>query len=224
MRTARRRADTAVTPRPKTPGDTVARTAPPRPPQPPAPPHAVVVGAGLDGLAAASALGRHVERVTLVAREDLPDPAMGGRGGARSRHGRLLRCVLDSPRVVVRPGLEAVGLVVAEGRVEGVVVRTRRVGGPRPTLTIHADLVVDARDGYRQIALAPAADGLVVLGPFPPERGAAGDGGMVRAAGTAAVLDRCLTEHLRRCATLSGFSVTAQRAVAQADPGWTAGS
>ena len=203
----------------------MARTAHPSPPQPQAPPHAVVVGAGLDGLAAASALGRHVERVTLVAREDLPDPAMGGRAGGRSsRHRRLLRCVLDSPRVVVRPGLEAVGLVVDEGRVEGVVVRTRRVGGPRPTLTIHADLVVDARAGYRQIPLASAADGLVVLGPFSPEPGADGDGGAARATTTAAVLDRCLTEHLRQCATLSGFSVTAQRAVAQADPGWPAGS
>ncbi|HEX6422059.1 MAG TPA: hypothetical protein VFZ79_01180 [Acidimicrobiales bacterium] len=195
----------------------MARTAPPPPTHPPAPPHAVVVGAGLDGLAATTALGRHVERVTLIAREDLPGPAVGRHGGARNRHRRLLRCVLDSPRVVVRPGLEAVGLVVAAGRVEGLVVRTRRVAGPRPTLTIHADLVVDARDGHRQIALAPAADGLVVLGPFPPGR--AGDDGAARAATTAAALDRCLAEHLRRCATLSGFSLAAQRAVAQADPG-----
>lgn len=196
----------------------MADTAPPAPTHRPAPPHAVVVGAGLDGLAAAAALGRHVERVTLLTRDDVPGPIAGRYGGARNRHRRLLRCVLDCPRVVVRPGLEAIGLVVAAGRVEGVVVRTRRVAGPRPTLTIQADLVVDARDGHRQIALAPAADGLVVLGPFPPGP-AEGDDGAARAATTAAVLDRCLAEHLRRCATLSGFSPAAQRAVARAETG-----
>ena len=37
------------------------------------PAHALVVGAGMAGLAAAQALSRHVERVTLVERDDLPD-------------------------------------------------------------------------------------------------------------------------------------------------------
>jgi 2-polyprenyl-6-methoxyphenol hydroxylase-like FAD-dependent oxidoreductase len=42
------------------------------------PSHAVVVGAGMGGLAVAQALARHVERVTVIERDDLPDRP-GGR-------------------------------------------------------------------------------------------------------------------------------------------------
>jgi 2-polyprenyl-6-methoxyphenol hydroxylase-like FAD-dependent oxidoreductase len=58
---------------------------------PPAPAHAVVVGAGVAGLAAAAALRRHVERVTIVERDVLPSlPAVrSGVPAGRHAHGLL---------------------------------------------------------------------------------------------------------------------------------------
>ena len=181
----------------------------------PFPPHAVVIGAGLDGLAAAHALGHHLERVTLVERDDVPDRAAPGTMVPHSRYVHALRRVLDSPQVVMRAGLEVVGLVVVADRVRGVDVRPRRaVGAAAAAVTIDADLVVDTGH-HRHRWLAALPDGLVVIGEAA---GAGGGGGATRrgitAELTAAVLGRCLDEHLTVGADLTGFSAVAQRAVA----------
>ncbi|HKY68688.1 MAG TPA: FAD-dependent oxidoreductase, partial [Acidimicrobiales bacterium] len=53
-------------------------------PTPRRPPHAVVVGAGPDGVEAALVLARLVERVTLVDAADVPGPEwQDGPGGRR---------------------------------------------------------------------------------------------------------------------------------------------
>lgn len=212
---------------------------PPRPhaaprdrPGPPAGPiaaHAVVIGGGIAGLAAAQALSRRVERVTIIERDDLPDRPGNRTGVPQSRHvhafqsgglaalERLVpgcaaelraagatpvripadvlwlspagwmprvpgqdrhvvlsasrdllewtvrRRVLESPQVLVRSGLEVCGLVVRSGRVEGVQVRSRRLGAAGPVVAIAADLVVDA--GGRR---SPAPEWLRVAGIAPP--------------------------------------------------------
>lgn len=104
--------------------------------------HAVVVGAGPAGAAAALALAATTERVTLIDRADVPGPEWE----ARPRPADVA-AVLESPQVVVRAGLEVVGLVVrddgGEPRVGGVLVRSRHAGGP--VTEIGADVVVDAR-------------------------------------------------------------------------------
>jgi NADPH-dependent 2,4-dienoyl-CoA reductase/sulfur reductase-like enzyme len=104
--------------------------------------HAVVVGAGPAGVAAALALAARTERITLVDRADVPGPEWE----ARPRPADV-RAVLESPQVVVRAGLEVVGLVVrddgGEPRVGGVLVRSRHAGGA--VTEIGADFVVDAR-------------------------------------------------------------------------------
>jgi 2-polyprenyl-6-methoxyphenol hydroxylase-like FAD-dependent oxidoreductase len=187
---------------------------------PPRPTHAVVVGAGLAGLTAARALSRHVERVTLVERSDLPgrppnrssmppsrrvdvlhpdglaalERLLPGFGDDLVAHGAVRlaaprdicwtsaarhlhpfagpartvlsatrdlvawvthRLVADTPQIIIRSGLEAVGLVVTPppvphtvGRVRAVDVRPRGAATADPTESIVADLVVDA-SGHR---------------------------------------------------------------------------
>ena len=180
--------------------------------------HAIVIGAGPEGLACAEVLGLRLERVTLIERHDIPDHGAPGDTACPARPAAALRRVLDAPRVVVRPGLEVVALVLCPDRVRGVAVRPRR-GGAREPVTILADLVVDAT-GWRHDRLVGLPDGLVVVaGP--------GDGGAVdgqvgrdqvasRAVVTASALGRCLDHHLARRAGLCGFSAVAQRAVAGA--------
>jgi 2-polyprenyl-6-methoxyphenol hydroxylase-like FAD-dependent oxidoreductase len=189
------------------------RRALPTPHRPPLVAHAVVVGAGPAGLAAALALGRHAERVTVVERDDVADrlgvrscarpgphaqlvgvtalaalerlvpgfrddavaagavplvvPAPGGGPGlAASRElmtAVLRRRALESPRVVMRAGLEARGLAVdGGGCVRAVEVGSRRAGGG-PVAAIDGDLVVDA--GGR---CSPAARWLAASGLVPP--------------------------------------------------------
>jgi hypothetical protein len=115
----------------------------------------------------------------------------------------------------VRAGLEAVGLMVASGRVRSVEVRSRRDGATGPTVAIAADLVVDA-GGRRPMWTDPLPDGLVLIGaavrPVGSSRG-------ITAELAAAVLGRSLAEHLGREADLAGFSATAQRALARAGAG-----
>jgi NADPH-dependent 2,4-dienoyl-CoA reductase/sulfur reductase-like enzyme len=182
-------------------------------PAPARPPHAVVIGASLAGLAAAEALGRHVERVTLVERDDLPTAVASLWSATDRHHQRALRRVLASPRVVVRSGLEASGVWIDGGRVRGVHVRPRWLGSTGRALTIEADLVVDA-SGLTD-ATQPVPDGLLVIGAAAGSTGPA-VGGRARAATlVAAVLDRCLTEHLSRSPDLTGLSVLATKAVAR---------
>jgi NADPH-dependent 2,4-dienoyl-CoA reductase/sulfur reductase-like enzyme len=129
--------------------------------------HAVVVGAGPAGVAAALALAARTERITLVDRADVPGPEWE----ARPRPADV-RAVLESPQVVVRAGLEVVGLVVrddgGEARVGGVLVRSRRAGGA--VTEIGADLVVDARGPVPvpvSVAATPARRGRGRNGPRP---------------------------------------------------------
>ncbi len=137
-----------------------------RPTAPPAT-HAVVIGAGATGRAAALALAARTERVTLVDRADVPDPEWEARPRSAD-----VRAILESPQVVVRAGLEVVGLVVADGgrrgsedarepRIGGVLVRPRRSPGA-PVTEIAADLVVDARG----VAPVPAS-----VAAFPARQG-----------------------------------------------------
>jgi hypothetical protein len=184
-------------------------------PAPARPPHAVVIGASLAGLAAAEALGRHVERVTLVERDDLPTAVASLWSATDRHHQRALRRVLACPRVVVRSGLEASGVWIDGGRVRGVHVRPRWLGATGRALTIEADLVVEA-SGLTD-ATQPAPDGLLVIGAGAAAgRNTSAVGGRARAAAlVAAVLDRCLTEHLSRSPDLTGLSVLATKAVAR---------
>ncbi len=187
--------------------------------RPPVAAHAVVIGAGVAGLAAAQALAGHVERVTVIERDDLPERAGPRTGGPQGCHAHLLqpgglaalerllpgcgaemraagatavrlptdllwlspagwiprhpandrhvvlsasreltewtirRRVIESPQVLVRSGLDVCGLVVRDGRVAGVDVRSRRAGTEGPAATIAAALVVDA-SGRRSSAPA----------------------------------------------------------------------
>jgi hypothetical protein len=180
------------------------------------PPHAVVIGASLAGLAAAEALGRHVERVTLVERDDLPTAVASLWSATDRHHQRALRRVLACPRVVVRSGLEASGVWIDGGRVRGVQVRPRWLGVTGRELTLEADLVVDA-SGLTDSTGQPGADGLLVIGAGAAAGGTGpAAGGRARAAAlVAAVLDRCLTEHLSRSPDLTGLSVLATQAVAR---------
>ena len=199
--------------------------------------HAVVIGAGMGGLATAQALSRHFERVTLIERDDLPSRPTHRSGTPQGRHVHVLqpgglaalerllpgfgaelvasgavkvtaprdvcwlsaagwmrpfddeprlmlsasrdliewvtrRLVTDTPQVIVRSGLEATGLIVAEpssggagvGRVRGIGVRPRSATNPEPTESIVADLVVDA-SGRR----SHAPDWLAAAGYERPE-------------------------------------------------------
>lgn len=181
-------------------------------------PHAVVVGAGLDGLAAARALGHHLERVTLVERDDLPDHTVRGTTVPHTRYLRALRRVLDSPTVVVRAGLEVVGIACSPGRVIGVEVCRRRGDTARPVTIIAADLVVDATGRPPSLAAA-LPDGLIVAGLAAADHAGGPRSVDVRAELAAAVLSRCLARHLAGHADLTGFSAVAQRAMALSDAG-----
>jgi choline dehydrogenase-like flavoprotein len=182
------------------------------------PPHAVVVGAGLDGLAAAHALGNHIERVTLVERDDLPDHTVHGTTVSHIRYLRALRRVLDSPTVVVRAGLEVVGIACSPGRVLGVEVCPRRGDTARPVTTIAADLVVDAT-GRPPSLTAALPDGLIVAGLAAADPTGGRRSRDIRAELAATVLSRCLARHLAGQADLRGFSTMAQHAMALSDAG-----
>src|SRR5262245_14794868 len=196
---------------------------------PPLAAHAVVVGAGLAGLTAAQALSRHVERVTIVERDDLPERPSARPGVPQGRHLHVLqpggsaalerllpgfraelvaagatelrvpedvlwmtpagwaprvegrpdhvllaasrelaewavrRRVYESPQILVRAGLEVRGLVVRDGRVQGVDVRSWHAEQDAPTVTIDADIVVDASGRG-----SDAADWLDAAGLEPP--------------------------------------------------------
>jgi 2-polyprenyl-6-methoxyphenol hydroxylase-like FAD-dependent oxidoreductase len=53
--------------------------------------HAVVIGAGMGGLLAAQALSNHVERVTLIERDDLPEEPATRSGVPQGRHVHVLQ-------------------------------------------------------------------------------------------------------------------------------------
>ncbi len=93
--------------------------------------HAVVIGAGPTGRAAALALAARTERVTLVDRADVPGPEWEARPRAAD-----VRAILESPQVVVRAGLEVVGLVVADDADDADDAGTAPVAGPRTVASL----------------------------------------------------------------------------------------
>ena len=146
-------------------------------------------------MAAALALAARTERVTLVDRADVPGPEWE----ARPRPADV-RAMLESPQVVVRAGLEVVGLVVAddaddpddadgagadagrgttdgrEPRIGGVLVRPRRAPDG-PVTEIAADLVIDARGPVpvpASVAALPARRGRGHDRPRPADGSDAG--------------------------------------------------
>ena len=71
-----------------------------------APTHAVVLGGGLAGMLAASVLVKHVDEVTVVERDKLPDDPSPRSGVPQARHAHLLmsggaRAIESGDRVIV---------------------------------------------------------------------------------------------------------------------------
>ena len=112
--------------------------------RPPLAAHAVVVGAGLGGLAAAQALSRHVERVTVIERDDLPERPVPRAGVPPSRHVHVLQ-----------PG----GLAALERLVPGVAADLVAAGAV--PLRIPTDLLWLAPAGW--VPRFPALDRHVLL-------------------------------------------------------------
>ncbi len=161
--------------------------------EPPAPAHGVVVGAGVAGLAAAAALRRHVERVTIVERDVLPSlPAVrSGVPAGRHAHGLLPGGLAALDRLVpgVRDDLVARGAVAltaprdvlwlsAAGWMTPVARRRRTLVSASQALIEHvtrrrvlADPAVRVRTGVEVAALAVDAGRIVGVDLRP--RGAA---------------------------------------------------
>ena len=80
---------------------------------------AIVIGAGIAGLATARVLSDHVDRVTVLERDRLPDDAVPRRGVPQGRHGHLLlaagRRLLDGWFPGLTGELAAAGAVPLHG-------------------------------------------------------------------------------------------------------------
>ncbi len=77
--------------------------------------HAVVIGASMGGLAAAAALSRHVDRVTMVERDELPTGPAARTGVPHARHVHVLQPGSSAALERLLPGLERI--LLAEGAV-----------------------------------------------------------------------------------------------------------
>ncbi|HZM29890.1 MAG TPA: NAD(P)-binding protein [Acidimicrobiales bacterium] len=105
--------------------------------------HALVVGAGPAGVAAAQALSRHVERVTIVERDDLPERPSGHVGVPLDPHAHLLRPADLAALERLVPGFRSE--LVAAGAVALRVPRGRRpAGGGEVLLSASGELVTCA--------------------------------------------------------------------------------
>jgi 2-polyprenyl-6-methoxyphenol hydroxylase-like FAD-dependent oxidoreductase len=150
--------------------------------------HALVVGAGPAGLAAAQALSRHVERVTIVERDDLPERPSGHAGVPLDPHAHLLRPADLAALEHLIPGFGSD--LMAAGAVALRVPRGRRpAGGGDVLLSASGELVTCAlrrrvfespqvlvREGLDVRGLAVDGRGRVRGVEVRPRR--AGDGGI----------------------------------------------
>ena len=76
--------------------------------------HAVVIGAGMGGLAAAAAVARHAGRITILERDDLPTSPAARPGVPQARHAHALQPGGLAALERLLPGMEA-SLVAAGG-------------------------------------------------------------------------------------------------------------
>ena len=121
----------------------------PTPPVPSrAPTHAVVVGAGMGGLAAAAALRRHVDRVTIVERDDLPVSPTARSGVPQARHLHALQ----------PGGLAALERLVPGYRDALVAAGAPEVMVPRDMLWMSAAGWMQPFAGHRRIIVSGSRD------------------------------------------------------------------
>jgi 2-polyprenyl-6-methoxyphenol hydroxylase-like FAD-dependent oxidoreductase len=78
--------------------------------------HAIVIGAGIGGLTAATAIAAHFDRVTLIERDDLPPAAVARRGTPQAQHAH---------------GLLAGGLIALNELFPGIEADIERAGAVR---------------------------------------------------------------------------------------------
>src|SRR5262245_814873 len=121
----------------------------PNPPIPSrAPTHGIVVGAGMGGLAAAAALRRHVDRVTIVERDDLPASPTARSGVPQARHLHALQ----------PGGLAALERLVPGYRDTLVAAGAPEVMVPRDMLWMSAAGWMQPSAGHRRIIVSGSRD------------------------------------------------------------------
>ena len=159
--------------------------------------HAVVIGAGMGGLAAAAALSGHFERVTVLDRDSLPQAPSHRSGTPQSRHLHVLLAGGLQAFCELLPGFEddlvRAGAIPLRG---GLDVRTERPGfDPFPARDVNIRLYaisrplleftvrerlrekknVEIRSSVRVIEIVPSADASRATGiRFVDEGGEAG--------------------------------------------------
>lgn len=173
--------------------------------------HALVIGAGMAGLAVAKGLTEGFERVTVVDGDRLPTGSEPRRGVPQGRHLHLLLPAGIRALEELFPGLTAE--LCADGANAGDVDRIRmclngyrlapaRLGDQavfcsRPFLESHLrrcvreDPAIEVREGTRVAGLAVGDDGRRVEGVelTPPDGGAGPEGGDVEVVRAATVVD-----------------------------------
>ncbi len=115
-------------------------------------PHALVVGAGIGGLAAAAALARHAARVTVLDRDALPDQPAARPGVGQGAHiHQLLKGGEDSLERLL-PGFSAA--LRAAGAVPmrcGLDIDFLDFGGPLPPVDAGFDVASLSRPAYEKV-------------------------------------------------------------------------
>jgi 2-polyprenyl-6-methoxyphenol hydroxylase-like FAD-dependent oxidoreductase len=122
--------------------------------------HAVVIGAGMGGLAAAAAVSRHVDLVTIVERDELPTSPAARSGTPQGRHLHVLQPGSSAALERLVPGLQddllAAGAVLL--RAPRDVLWLSAAGWMRPFGTRGRTMVAASRDliewGTRRRVLA----------------------------------------------------------------------
>lgn len=135
--------------------------------------HAIVIGAGIAGLAATRALAERFDRVTVVDRDALPAGLAERAGVPQGRHGHGLLASGLQALARLFPGLEAD--LMAAGAVRGDVIgdvrwfqyghyKARFNSGRRGLLMSRALLEGVIRERVRQLSNVVIADSCHVLG------------------------------------------------------------